>query len=567
MKFKNKNLIIIFAIIAVSAITFWPLTKSFFQQDEWAIFGNVIYSSQQYENILGVILPFSGISHFVPFTRLLTKITFDLFQLQFIYYALFAIFLHSFNSLLVYYLSFLLVRNRLMSLISALFFASSSISHQATTWIATNVGTEGSTVFLLISLIFISKFLFHQKKYFFLILSLVFWLISLGFKENGIFLLAFYPLLWLIAKKKFDIYRFLKDVLPFFIAFIGYLILRIVIHFTSLPPAGVEQLSQPNIIVYFFRIIVFPIRALVQSIIPERILLHLSNMIIHLAYPQFLVDGKIPDPYITQSVAMDIINLFFAFLFLSGIFMYSITSKQKEYKKAIIFSFLLIMFSVMPLILTPGKVGFSSLFETRNLYITLVGSSIIIALAIVQSIHKLLNKVKKKEYFYIVVGGVTFFFVLFHVKFIWNDLKIINQRSNIRKNVLQQIYDKYPVLPEKTIIYVESDTTYYGLPESEKILPFQSGLGQTLLIWYSVHGELFPSCFFIPQDDYLYNIYSQGYKECKSRGFGYFRKMDDLKKAIKDNGIMPSEVIGFSYISEQNNLIDITENIKKESQN
>ena len=167
--------------------------------------------------------------------------------------------------------------------------------------------------------------------------------------------------------------------------------------------------------------------------------------------------------------------------------------------------------------------------------------------------------IKNKRNAFAITGAIFSIFIIFNILQIRRD---INQEQGIgftRTSILNRMKDSYPTLPKKVIIYIESDTVYFGLPPTEHVLPFQSGFGQTLLVWYNAKGDLFPACFF--DEQYLYAIESQGYKECEGRGFGYFRKMDDLKKAIGENNIKAENVIAFSYISSKNSLVNVTEQV------
>lgn len=554
---------IMFLLIAIIAVaTYWPLTKSFFQQDEWVIFGNIIYSNLTHKNILGVILPFSGFSHFAPWTRILTKFTFDFFHLNFPYYAYLAIFFQIINSFLAFFLARTLTKNKLISLIAAIFFATSSISHQATTWMATNIGTQGSTVFLFLSIIFFVKYLIEIKKNIYLLFSVVFWIISTGFKESGIIVLLFFPLLWFFYEKKKRIRSFLKTFLPLSMAVFIYLLVRLIINFTAPPPAGVEQLTQPEPIVYLFRALANPIRAVSQSFFQERILVWFSTNLVRVAYPQFMVDKNIADPYVVGGPAVDIISFFFTIAILTITSIYLRIFHNKRIKYAIIFSLLFIITSVFPLIIIPGRAGFFSIFEPRELYLAILGSSLIFAIFI-YSISLYLAKVLRKEKFFpffvlLIATSIAFL----NIKIIRSDLRAVNSRGEIRKSILTQISTKYPKLPQKIVFYAESDLAYYGLAPEETILPFQSGFGQTLLIWYAVNGEKFPPCFFIPQEDFLYNIYAQDYKFCQGKGFGYFRKFDKLKIALEKNNLSFQNVIAFKFSSATNSLQDITDEIR-----
>ena len=95
--------------------------------------------------------------------------------------------------------------------------------------------------------------------------------------------------------------------------------------------------------------------------------------------------------------------------------------------------------------------------------------------------------------------------------------------------------------------------------DEEKILPFQSGFGQTLLVWY-YENEKFPTCLY--EDIFLYDIYSQGYKYCQGRGFGYFREYEELLRTLKENKLGSENVIAFSWESKKENLLDITPQVR-----
>src|SRR3989344_4710759 len=192
---KHVAAFIIIVLIVIG--TFWFFPKSFFQQDEWAIFGNMIYTKLTNRNLLGVILPQSGLSHFTPFTRIVTRLTFDWFGLDFSPYVLMAAVFHTMNSFLLYVLVYILFGQWYIALFPALLFAANANTHQATSWLATTIGTEGCAMFLLAS--FICFFLYLKKKnHIYLYASALSWLVSLGFKENSFFLIGLLPIYWMI---------------------------------------------------------------------------------------------------------------------------------------------------------------------------------------------------------------------------------------------------------------------------------------------------------------------------------------------------------------------------------
>jgi hypothetical protein len=144
------------------------------------------------------------------------------------------------------------------------------------------------------------------------------------------------------------------------------------------------------------------------------------------------------------------------------------------------------------------------------------------------------------------------------------EINKVSESGNIRKNILDQISSDYPKLNNKQILYFESDTSYFGLPENVRILPFQSGLGQTLLVWYH-RRENFDSIFF--KNEFLWEIDSQGYLEHGVRGFGYFREFDKLAESLKYNNLAPDNVIAYRWNSRTSSLIEITAEIRKKLNN
>ena len=133
--------------------------------------------------------------------------------------------------------------------------------------------------------------------------------------------------------------------------------------------------------------------------------------------------------------------------------------------------------------------------------------------------------------------------------------------GQLRQSILHKISDTYPTLPQKAVFYITSDAPYYGLPYEEPIVPFQSGFGQTLLVWYNARIDDLPACLF--EHQYLYVLLSEDYKECGGRGFGYFRKPESFNQAIKKYELDPNNVIAFRFSSSTNSLLDVTEETRE----
>lgn len=557
----RKHLISFFIIFLVIFWIFRDFPKTFFQQDEWAIFGNMIYTKLMYKDILGLILPQSGLSHVVPFTRIFTRVVFDLFGLNFYPQAIVSVVVHALNSFLVYILAYLLLRKWSVSLLSAFFFATNANTHQATTWLATNIGTQGCASFLLLSLIWFVVYL-RKNEIIYMWLSAFSWLLSLGFKENSFFLLLLLPLYYVIAKKN-NYSNLLRDFLPFGIIFVFYFATRLFIAFSAPPPPGATAAyTQPGLTTLIYRMIFLPFKSYVQVLMPITSLLQMSSWLIYYAYPQFLDNAKNPNPYLVESVSVDIVMFLLTVLFIITVYISIVDQKikNKSVFDAFLFCILYIPLSVVLLTLVGGKAGYASLIEPRNLYYPAIGMSILLSLFL----ERIFTKLKTTVGFlvsFIIISLFIVYLVFVNVGSIQQDVKILVSRSSMRRNILTEIYSRYSTLPTKVIFFIPSDTAYYGLATTT--LPFQSGLGQTLLVWYHLSGQRFPVCFFDYHKDFLYEIESQEYKECEGRGFGYFRSYSQLLSVLRDNKLSPEAVISFRWVDKNKQLIDETAEVRK----
>ena len=106
---------------------------------------------------------------------------------------------------------------------------------------------------------------------------------------------------------------------------------------------------------------------------------------------------------------------------------------------------------------------------------------------------------------------------------------------------------------------MQSDSSYYGLPEEIKTLPFQSGLGQALLVFYSQRNKL-PNEFY--PGIYLWEIDSQGYFESENRGFGFYRDYNLLRETVNKFDLESNSVIAYYWNGKLNELTDMTQEIR-----
>lgn len=562
---KKFFLLIVFILGIAVFYNYQFLPKTFFQQDEWGAFSLYLFwrSIGLKEAFQNFILTDVAL-HFTPLANIFLYLQFKLFGLNFSPYAYFSLGLHTLNSVLVCLWAFLLFRRWYLAVIAGLIFAVNSISHQAVSWVGTTVNSGGSCLFLLLTLIFFYEDL-KQPKIKWLFLFLLSLITALGFKETTGFLFIFMPLFWLTFSSAKGFAFFKKPILPLFVVGFLYLGLRIMLLFNS--AAYVFQAGSfppPPKIIYLYRLLVTPLRAISQSLWGEKGTLDLAQLTVKLGYPDFQKQiGTTASDLFTQTVVADLVSFSLSvFVIFIGLVLFRYFKRLKEdhLARATALAIIFIALSSLPFAFIPGKAGYFSILEPRHLYISLIGSSIFMALFLFGLSHWLAVKTKKSIYLYFLFLLVPI--LAYHIKTTREDLKILVDRGQIRKEILAKIKNTYPDLPARAVFYVESDTAYYGFPDSKRNLPFQVGPGKILLIWY-YNQKKYPPCFY--NDLFLYKLVdSQGYRECQGRGFGYFRDYDKLVEILKTNNLSTENVFAFSWFGGTRQLQNVTDRLREE---
>lgn len=546
MKFKNVTKL--FFVLSLGAILFayQKLPETFYQQDEWRIIGQI--KSGGYEPFLSEytfaeILSGQGRILALPPTFFL----FQLMPFSAKPLAYFSIVFHFLNTLLVFFMIKKVSKNPLIALIGGLFFSVASISHQAVTWFATNIPSLPSATFIFLSLIYYLKFL-NEKSKVSLVLSFVFCVTSLYFKEAGLFLFVFYPLLYFLNSKRKSLTSTFKIHLPFFLYLTMIAVLRTG-YVLEPKPGGVFVSNSPyvwdKLIFYTF---LFPYITLSQVFIHPQELYRISDYIEKINY-SFLIQTPV-SALVAQTVISDMVSIVFstiALVIFSMIYLYN-----KEERKTLIFGFLLCLLSFIPYIVLDRGTAY---LESRYYYVGVAGAAILFA-TFLESTRKFL--VERLSFPKSITLGVilvsTFFFLLREAKFIRKDLEQQVLFAQQRLGILSTIKKVYPILPEKPVFYITGDGDFSGLK-----IPFQQGPGYTLMVYYYETGK-------VPKDllkaNFLWGMADQGYQEVGDKGFGYFSDLDILKKEVKGKKIKKENVISFFYNSKGDELIDITEDVR-----
>ena len=548
----------LFFIAILVGFAYWSLPNTFFQQDEWQTQAvDIYFISKGITGVIESFLPTGPLSHFTPLARVFSWFEHVFYYTNFASYAWQSIILHISNSLLLYYFVLSWLRKRKIACITALIFAVNSIPYQAVTWVTNENSYEIPTWLIILSLISFHRFLLRKEhKWKYLVFSLLMLFISLLFHEIGIFLFIFYPMIFFLQEKSqrrklFSI--FLSSLMLFIFIFF---LMRAPFFFgfkSPLPEA--MDISHPSIAVFPYRLLSISLKSFAGNFFPEKILIGLSDQAVRLAYPKFITSDNVPNPFITQSVVFDLVSYVISVCIISLILLLAPQMKEKKLSEALVWSLLFIPASLLPYAFVLGKAGYASILEPKFFYVSSIGASIIIAIASYSLIRTFSKKRIVKACLYILLS----LYIISHIYAVRSNISNLVKISVQRKLFLTEIQSSYPRLPQKVIFFTQSDTAYYGMPDSEKGLPVQIGFGKILMIWYQ-KTEQFPGCLY--EGQFLIRMLAQGYKDCGGRGFGYFRDYAKLVEAVKQNGLSPESVIAYSWSGETQRFISITGDIR-----
>ncbi len=546
MAFIKKNWLIFLTII-IWFISYSQVPYLFFQQDELFGFGLFILKGSR---IILSGLELHDAVHFVPVTMSLSYFIYLLFNLKPEVYNIVGLFFHTFNGVLVYLLIQRILKNKLYSFLSVILFFSSSAAAELVMWPVINLNTISLTfsLFALYWLVRKEQERGYLKVFDSILISVLF-LLAIFSVEYAAGMILLIPLVAIILGKNKTIFKVLCSLIPFFIAVSAYLVLRFVSPILFQQSTVLVSEKGLGLFDKFLWLLSLPFIYFAQIFFGEKILIDISQFF------SSSIFGNTTNTQFAESMIYKYVAFFVGLVIVTFIIWIIKVTKKVDliHTKYLIIFLSLIIFSSLPFILVPGKAF--SIFPSRYLYFGSVGYALI-----VPTILYILKRIKlKKEAVIFLLFIVAA--IIFGTAENFQRGTILYKTGKTRELILEDIKNTYPILSRKVIFYTESSKSYYGLPDEDKIFPFQSGLGQTLLLWY-YKSENFPTSFF--KDNFLWDITSQGYKEIQDRGFGYFRDYSLLIKTLKEYNLPSESIIAFSWDGKTNTLTDITEKIRKE---
>lgn len=529
-------------MVIVFVLSYFRVPFLFFQQDE--IMGMGLFIRDGAKVVL-TGLGSNAVTHFVPLTLSISYLIFRIFGMKYWIFNLVGLSFHLINGLLVYQISKRIFKKEILAIISVLVFFSFSGASELIMWPVVNINSVALTFSLVIWLILIDGKILPMLEGFWrgLVVSSLF-LLALFSVEYSAGLILFIPLLVLLRKGE-SIKDKIKILIPYILVVLAYLFFRFIPFLHSQVPV---VNSQSNVL-FPIRVFSLVVKYFGQLFLGQSIVLFLSRFVQIFAGLSGM-GSAYAENYLSPIIS-EVAGI--ALFVISALIYLRLKVKRPVYAKGFLLCVLFIVFSSLPFLLVPEGTGLSPVIASRYLYFGLVGMAIFVTY-----ILDIFVSSKKKRVSYaiaVLVSMLVFFGTITNYKRA-NQLYL---QGILRLKILNSIKSKYSTLPNKVIFYTESDSSYYGLPDEDKILPFQSGFGQTLLVYYSI-SENFPRDF-LP-GDYLWDITSQGYKEAGGRGFGYFRNFDMVVKTIQEYRLEKESVIAYKFSSYSNTLTDITQDVR-----
>lgn len=542
--------ILLFIIIIVWYLSYSKVPLIFFQQDELMGFGLFFLRGSK---MLLSGLGFRDVLHFVPVTMSISYSLFKAFGLNPLPYNLVGLFFHTLNGILIYIIAQKIFKNKSYSILTSILFFSCSAGMELVMWPVINLNTISLSFSLLSIYVLISAY--SERGYLKIRESIyvsILFLLSVFSVEYAAGMMFLIPFMSFILDKKGKGFKKLSSLVPFFIATVTYLIFRFAPVFISHSATAFNSVVSAGPINKLTEMIEIPFIYFGQLFLGQGFIINISQMI-SVVFFNNIANTQFAEGVIYKYVA-SFIGIGVMFLIVRG-FKIAMKIDVTLSKYLIIFS-TFIVFSALPFVFVPGKMF--SIFPSRYLYFGSVGYSFLITI-----IFYILIKSKNKRNIFI-FGSLITMMVLFGTYDNYKKGNNLYQTGVVRSMILSKIKDSHPVLPKKVIFFTQSDKSYFGLPDNDTILPFQSGLGQTLFLWY-YSSEKFSTRFF--ENEFLWGILSEGYKEEDARGFGYFRDYVKLKESIKTNKLNPDSVIAFRWDANTNTLADMTVEIRKKLSN
>lgn len=542
----------LFLLIAIFLIfvSYKDIVHTFYQQDEWLTLGYVKAGAGIAMMEKATFLDLLGGKYRVlslPLQILIYQyIGFNTYAV-----GIMALALHLSATLILYRVLNMLTENKTVSFITGLLFVVLSTSIQSISWYATTFQTIPSFIFLFLSLYFTMVYIkVKRSRYFWL--SFISSVAAFLFKESGGIALLLNPILYILySKPKLHVIPLIKKYGIFigYVVYIGYtryLNVLVTPQYLGSTYLAASSSAYQKILI---NALLYPYLSFSQIFLPQKFVYE-SAVLFQNIYYQCCTTGSTAVS-MAQNLTSDLLSSFVSTGLVLIVALAYAVSKKRTTLQFLILSYVLSYFPFITL-----ERG-SSYMDSRYMYISgAVGSALII-----YSLSELISSIHNKIARISLLGIVSVCIVslmLIHIKIDRNIFRVLAYESQERLLILKQIKQLVPRLPEKPVFYIETNNKngYYGV--TSQTLPFQQGIGHTLMVWYADDAQaskpLLASYF-------LWGIKDQGYKEFQNYGFGYYSDIEELKNAVWSNQIQRKQIIGLYYDTDQKKMTNITDTV------
>jgi|SRR3989344_3855412 len=551
----KKDILISTLFLLVVVVVFRDLSQTFYQQDEWHTLGILKTEGISYlfseSTLKGILLLENR-----PLARLANYLLFGQFPLNIFPLFLFSILLHATNAFLIYKITSNFIKSHLWVILGTLFFIVNATSKQAVLWFGTTTGTLPAATLIFLSIFLYLKYL-GRKKAPYLLGSIFALIASLGFKESGLFLFLFFPVTdffySLVKNKKIIISRFSLSILV--VGLLLFISKFLNVFFAATTSSRyLNTGTSGSLLKLVWAAITYPLESLSQIIFPTEVIFPFARKITEAVFPYFEPSGYAA--LISEQIVVEFTSVLITIIFVLPVIIFLFTRKDKW---PIIFILSFYTLTFVPFIILVKPNGY---LESRYYYIPAAAVGILLGIFL-ENFTKIISKILKKKIIiniaYVLLIGASFFYLYKNISFIQDQLNFLKERSTLQRHILSEITLFHPYLSKKQIFYIESDHSFI-VPNNP--LPFQNGIGYTLLVMYAYKNNtdrLNP--FFL--DNYFWKLGNQGYFEKDGQGFGFFTDLSELKKQITNKNFKKDNVVAFRYDSVKNKIYDITIEIQK----
>lgn len=541
-----------FVISLLLILTYHKLPSTFYQQDEWQAMGVFLTGGMQgaldtYSFSLFNILAGKGRLLSIP----IHYIFYHYFPFQVALVSILAIIFHFLNSVLLFIIFKRLFKNLFISFIAVLFFTTASIASQSITWMAASTTTLLSAFFAFLSLLAYITYL-ERKRAKWIWVTLGFFLASFFFKESSIFFLFVYPLTYfLYFRGKVSLGIMIKYHIPFLFYLILLIVSVFITVFSEKDPTGLIVTAAPSSkLRLLLHLILYPFIAFSQVFIGGEVIYKMADSLGSLSYSRIW-----NEPFsviVRETIAADFIS--FLLTVCLFIVLFIISRGDKQLKKPILLGVGFTLLSFLPYAVLDKQ---TSYFESRYYYYGVIGGGILFATLFV-FLNRLLVKystISDRTAKCICLAIVSLYIIyqisLTHLS-LMRDLRFAEER----KHFLERLNNEFPKLEDRTLFYITGNTEYFL--ETNRV-PFQQGIGYTLMVWYynsgTVPKELITSNF-------LWVIGSEGYREVGGKGFGVYSDIEEIKSAVRRYNLSSKNIYAFHYDGGKKALINETQKIR-----